>query len=176
MGIGMGCVFGALFAAVLNGVDPKHAGSASGTLNAVQQVGGVIGVAVIGVIFFGQLTSKATASFNSIKPSLKSSLTSQHIPAQTQNTIISSAKTCFVEISQEKDSSIIPSICKNSNNNPSLLSIEESVNKSINNANSHNFTNAFRWSVIYTLGVLVLACLITFLLPSKFKTESYSEV
>jgi MFS family permease len=176
MGIGRGCVFGALFASVLNGVDPKHAGSASGTLNAVQQVGGVIGVAVIGVIFFGQLTSRAPASFSSIEPSLKTSLSAQQIPAKEQVEIVSAAKTCFVDIAKEQDSSVIPSVCKNTGNSPAIAGIEKSVNKSIASANSRNFTNAFRWSIIYTLGVLALAFSITFLLPSKFKTEAFSEV
>src|ERR1019366_10603059 len=86
-GVGMGCVFGGLFAAVLNGVDTNHAGSASGALNAVQQIGGVIGVAVIGVIFFGQLSHAAPASFVSVEPSLSHSLTSLQIPAQAQTGI-----------------------------------------------------------------------------------------
>jgi len=34
-GVGMGFLFGSLYSAVLNGVDTKHAGSASGTLSAV---------------------------------------------------------------------------------------------------------------------------------------------
>jgi len=176
MGIGMGCVFGALFAAVLNGVDTKHAGSASGTLNAVQQVGGVIGVAVIGVIFFGQLTAKAPASFNYVEPSLRSSLTSDHVPTKIQDEIIANAKNCFVAIAGEKDSSVIPGVCENGNNGVVVSGIDQSVTQSITKANSRNFANAFRWSVIYTLGVLAITFAITFLLPAKFKTEAYSEV
>jgi hypothetical protein len=34
-------------------VEPRHAGAASGALSTMQQVGGALGVAVTGVIFFG---------------------------------------------------------------------------------------------------------------------------
>ncbi|HET9411239.1 MAG TPA: MFS transporter, partial [Candidatus Saccharimonadales bacterium] len=60
-GSGMGLVMAPIFAVTLNDIDPKNAGSASGVMNAVQQVGGAIGVALIGVVFFGQLTQHAPA-------------------------------------------------------------------------------------------------------------------
>ena len=176
MGIGMGLVFGALFAAVLNGVDPRHAGSASGTLNAVQQLGGVIGVAVVGVIFFGQLSGAAPASFTSIEPSLSSSLTTQRIPPAAQAGIINSAKACFVDRSREKDSSVIPASCKtNSTNIASAQLVSQAIYKSITQANSRNFSNAFHWSIIYTLGLLAFTFGVTFLLPPRFKAEVYAE-
>jgi len=177
MGTGMGCVFGALFAAVLNGVDPKHAGSASGTLNAVQQVGGVIGVAIVGVIFFGQLSSAAPKSFNSVQPSLQNSLTAEHIPHSSQTLILSGVKACFVDRSREKDSSIIPPSCKMATqDSASAKNVSSAISKAITQANSHNFANAFRWAIIYTLGILALTFGVTFLLPAKFKTEAYSEM
>ena len=155
MGTGMGCVFGALFAAVLNGVDPKHAGSASGTLNAVQQVGGVVGVAIVGVIFFGQLSLRAPASFNSVEPSLQSSLSVSQLPASAQQQIIGGAKNCFIDISREKDSSVVPAICRTPTGSSSLpRTIGKAISTTAAKANAKNFSNAFRWSIIYTLGVL----------------------
>ena len=177
MGTGMGCVFGALFAAVLNGVDPKHAGSASGTLNAVQQVGGVVGVAIVGVIFFGQLSLRAPASFNSVEPSLQSSLSVSQLPASAQQQIIGGAKNCFIDISREKDSSVVPAICRTPTGSSSLpRTIGKAISTTAAKANAKNFSNAFRWSIIYTLGVLAFTFGITFLLPPKFKTDAYSEI
>jgi EmrB/QacA subfamily drug resistance transporter len=71
-GIGLGTTFGALFQTILAGVPPRDAGSGSGALQAFQQVGGALGVALIGEIFFTWLdhaqawgaTSKATAFVN----------------------------------------------------------------------------------------------------------------
>src|SRR6185369_15391133 len=54
-GLGLGLGFSALFQTVLAGIPPRDAGSASGALQAFQQVGGSIGVALVGEIFFSQL-------------------------------------------------------------------------------------------------------------------------
>jgi hypothetical protein len=54
-GLGLGRVFGPLFNVILAGVEEHEVGSASGTLNAVQQLGNSIGVAVLATIFFSLL-------------------------------------------------------------------------------------------------------------------------
>jgi MFS family permease len=54
-GLGLGFVFGPLFNVILAGVDDREVGSASGTLNAVQQLGNSIGVALLATIFFSLL-------------------------------------------------------------------------------------------------------------------------
>jgi EmrB/QacA subfamily drug resistance transporter len=51
-GAGMGMVLAPLFDIILAGVDDDEIGSASGTLNAIQQLGGALGIAVIGTLFF----------------------------------------------------------------------------------------------------------------------------
>ncbi len=53
VGFGIGLVLVPLASTVLASVDPLHAGSAAGVLTTAQQVGGSLGVAVIGVVFFG---------------------------------------------------------------------------------------------------------------------------
>jgi EmrB/QacA subfamily drug resistance transporter len=51
-GTGMGAILSPLFSFVLAGVDDDEVGSASGTLNATQQLAGATGVALIGSLFF----------------------------------------------------------------------------------------------------------------------------
>ena len=51
-GVGMGGVLAPLFSFILAGVADDEVGSASGVLNAVQQLAGAIGVALIGSLFF----------------------------------------------------------------------------------------------------------------------------
>jgi EmrB/QacA subfamily drug resistance transporter len=176
VGVGMGLTFGSLFAAVLNGVDPRHAGSASGTLNAVQQVGGAIGVALIGLVFFGQLNHAAASSFNSVEPSLRSSLTAEYVPSNVQDQIINGVKTCFVDRSREKDSDVIPPSCKKVMDTSSSPAVAKAIESSATHANSVNFTNAFRWSIIFAVGLLAVTFGMTFLLPAKFRAEAYSEI
>jgi MFS family permease len=51
-GAGMGAVLSPLFDFVLAGVDDDEVGSASGVLNATQQLGGAAGIALIGTVLF----------------------------------------------------------------------------------------------------------------------------
>lgn len=54
-GIGLGLGFSSLFQLVLANVPGRDAGAGSGALQAFQQVGGALGVAIIGELFFGTL-------------------------------------------------------------------------------------------------------------------------
>src|SRR5690606_36389819 len=49
-GLGLGLGFSGLFQSVLAGVPARDAGSGSGALQAFQQIGGAIGVALVGQI------------------------------------------------------------------------------------------------------------------------------
>jgi hypothetical protein len=66
-GLGMGVLLAPLFDIVLAGVDGPLVGSASGVLNAVQQLGAAAGVAVLGTVFF-QVTATAgmTVGFRTV--------------------------------------------------------------------------------------------------------------
>jgi MFS family permease len=54
-GLGMGMVLAPLAVTVLAPVSPQHAGPAAGVLSTVQQVGNALGVALIGILFYGSL-------------------------------------------------------------------------------------------------------------------------
>jgi EmrB/QacA subfamily drug resistance transporter len=54
-GIGMGLLTAPLVATVVGGMDPRHAGAASGVLSTANQVGNTIGVAAVGAVFYGAL-------------------------------------------------------------------------------------------------------------------------
>lgn len=51
----MGVSLTSQIAAIMSSVQPAEAGSLSGTLSAVQQVGNTVGVALIGIVFFGAM-------------------------------------------------------------------------------------------------------------------------
>lgn len=56
-GISMGGSFMPITSLVLSGVEPEHAGSASGLLQTMQQLGGSVGLAVVASVFAGHETS-----------------------------------------------------------------------------------------------------------------------
>ncbi|QMU69229.1 MFS transporter [Streptacidiphilus sp. P02-A3a] len=59
-GVGMGMLVAPLTSGMLSGVAPQLAGSASGVLSTAQQVAGALGIAVIGIVFYGGLGRAGT--------------------------------------------------------------------------------------------------------------------
>ncbi len=176
VGIGMGFVFASMYAAVLNGVDPSHAGSASGTLNAIQQVGGAIGIALVGVIFFGQLHSAAVSSFNTHESALRTTLTAQHIPAAAQDGIVDGVRQCFVDRTMQKDSSVLPASCQQAQAGSNDPALAKAVTTAALEANNTNFNHAFKLTVVYEVIVLAVVFLLALLLPKRYKAQAFSEI
>ncbi|MBC7459200.1 MFS transporter [Candidatus Saccharibacteria bacterium] len=174
-GIGMGLVLGLVFSVTLKDVDTKNAGSASGTLNAVQQLGGAIGVALVGVIFFGQLSINAVASFESAEPAIRSSLVEQRLPIAAQDAIIKDVKTCYVDRVNEKDSSTVPASCKKFesalSNDPTAAALGPIITDTVTAATANNFVNAFRAMVIYATGLLLVTFVLSLFFPRKIDFE-----
>ena len=51
----MGVTLSGLVGVVMGSVQPQHAGTVSGTSSTLQQVANAVGVALVGIIFFGRL-------------------------------------------------------------------------------------------------------------------------
>jgi len=173
VGVGLSLIMAPIFSAALQDVDTSHAGSASGILNAVQQVGAAIGVAIIGVIFFGQINHSAYKSFDDVSSGLRKDLTALHVPQQAQDSIIAKTRTCFHDRANEKDSNVVPESCKQAEaaapSDAASKKIGEAVQHSALQANATNFAHAFRAGVIYVILLLVVACGLSMTLPRKFR-------
>lgn len=68
VGAGMGFVLAPLSALVLSGVTDRHAGSAAGVLSTAQQVGNALGVALVGIVFYGAAGGISDAFKTSLLP------------------------------------------------------------------------------------------------------------
>jgi hypothetical protein len=186
-GMGMGLIMSPIFAVALNDVDQKHAGAASGVLNAVQQLGGAIGVALIGVFFFGQLTQHAASSFDTTAATIRRDLTAAHVPTQTQETIIEGAKSCFVDRNTEKDSSVTPESCKKlvpsqaqeatmtDAQRSAQAKISETITENVKQANTDNFISGFKIALIYQMTILGIVFALSFLLPRHIRPEALQQ-
>lgn len=183
VGSGMGLIMAPIFAVVLNDVNPKDAGSASGTLNALQQVGGAIGIALIGVIFFGQLSANAGSSFDKVAPSIQQQLTEVGIPDEAQSAIINGARSCFVDRSQQKDSSQTPQSCQDLQTmgqaqaqNPQQAAVMQKVGDIVTDAavsaNEKNFNQAFDAGLKYEAFLCLVVLALSFFLPRQIKPEN----
>jgi hypothetical protein len=70
-GVGTGFAVAPLASVVLTKISAQHAGAASGVLTTALQVGNAIGVAIIGMIFYGALGEQAAPAYASaFTPSL----------------------------------------------------------------------------------------------------------
>ncbi|WP_373921886.1 MFS transporter [Streptomyces sp. T12] len=60
MGVGMGLIVAPLTDAILSDVPREHAGSASGLISTVQQMGNALGLGLVSVVFFGVVDDRLT--------------------------------------------------------------------------------------------------------------------
>lgn len=172
-GIGIGTIMTPMFSIALQDVDTQHAGAASGILNAIQQVGAAIGIAIIGVIFFGQLNHNALNAFHKTEPALRQQLTALHVPSAAQDNLVIAARDCFYDRSTQKDSSQTPASCQMFNAGESSDAAAQAIGNTIattaKTANANNFAHAYKATLIFTMSVLVVICGLSFLLPRHFR-------
>ncbi|GLX07934.1 MFS transporter [Microbispora sp. NBRC 16548] len=62
-GAGMGLVLSPIMGTVLSRVAPHHAGGAAGALTTAQQIGGALGVGIIGIVFYSALSGGVAVAF-----------------------------------------------------------------------------------------------------------------
>jgi EmrB/QacA subfamily drug resistance transporter len=99
-GIGMGLLTAPLISTVLADMQPRHAGAAAGVLSTANQVGNTIGVALIGVVFYGSLGSGGdfagafgTATLAIVGISLAVAALVQLLPGRTPRRALAQAQT-----------------------------------------------------------------------------------
>ena len=112
-GVGMGFVVAPIYPFILAEVPIKDAGSASGVINAMGQIGGAIGIAVIGTIFFGLIGSGALSSVEACVPNLSPTLPRPASPpSRNRPSSRFVFETCFHDRATGKDFAALPDSCK----------------------------------------------------------------
>ncbi len=111
-GLGLGAVIAPLADIVLARVPEQDAGSASGVFNTGLQLGNSIGIAVIGVIFFGMLGSQSGAAASSVAPALRSGIVAAGIPAPRAGGIQTQFRACLHDRLAAADPTVTPASCK----------------------------------------------------------------
>jgi MFS family permease len=111
-GLGMGAVLAPLADIVLDRVPAQHAGSASGVFNTSLQLGASIGVAVIGVIFFGFLGSQSAPAARAVAPQLRSGLAAANVPAPVAAHVATQFGDCLHARLVATDPTATPAACR----------------------------------------------------------------
>jgi EmrB/QacA subfamily drug resistance transporter len=179
-GLGGGFFIAPVTSVVLAGITSKDAGSASGALATAQQVGAALGIAVVGVIFFGLLGLNASSSSASALPQLRHELTAARVPAAAQQQITGRFQACFSARAHAKDPTAEPAICaltlREIAASPAPAAVKAEVEAAVEQhavpaARLYDFTRSIRTTLWWHVAVFVLALLLSARLP-KVRLDS----
>lgn len=169
-GLGLGLFVAPVTAVVLARIHHDDAGSASGALNTTQQIAAAIGVAIVGVLFFGLIGTNADRASSDTAPVIRTQLAAAGLPPQAITPIIDGYQRCLHDRSNQKDLSAVPASCRLAAT-PSVLQpaaqgkIGEIVGTASRQAHGANFTFSAKWATVYVIGVFTAALLTLLALP-----------
>ncbi|MFN8515028.1 MAG: MFS transporter [Thermomicrobiales bacterium] len=156
-GFSVGSTTPRLIGAVLAGIDRDDAGSASGVLTTCQQIGSALGVALIGVIFFGFLAGNAPSVGSTVAPDLARQLAATPLDAERAAATVGDFRVCAEDRARSHDPALTPASCRV----PTLLSVDPlvkaAVEGALRRANARNYGQAYAVSMIASVGFLVVA-------------------
>lgn len=187
-GVGLGLVISPSVNFILAAVDTKDAGSASGLITTVQQMGGAMGIAIIGVIFFGLIGSNADRITRDQAPGMRQTLVVAGAPAPVADTLIGLYQTCFHDRSVAKDPSQNPPSCQRAVayrptpkqlgftpqeaqvRGPRLAVVARKLLlDSATAARKTDFTDTMQGALVYNLVAFGIAFFLIFLLPAQLR-------
>ena len=111
-GLGLGAVIAPLADIVLARVPRQDAGSASGVFNTGLQLGNSIGIALIGVIFFGLLGSQSGPAASTVAPALRAGIVAAGLPAAAAGQIETRFRACLHDRLVAADPTVTPAACR----------------------------------------------------------------
>ncbi|MFJ9821134.1 MFS transporter [Streptomyces sp. NPDC101151] len=178
-GIGMGLLMAPFFDIVLASVEQHETGSASGTMTAVQQLGGAFGVAILGTVFFGLLGGGMATAVDHHSDGLRAKLAAAHVAPAAQERIVADLRTCASDRAVAKDPAATPASCARLEKDTRSAVTSPQAGARIPAALQATASSAFEsgfGSVMKTLlwiveGMLALTFLLAFLLPRHARPE-----
>jgi len=162
-GLGLGCFIAPLTNLILAGIRGREAGSASGVLTTGQQVGGALGVAVVGIVFFGLLSSHADTAGAHQAAALRSSLTAAQLPESQVDAAVAGFQHCFVLRTKSPDPSVTPPGCEVRAGTPQAVA--SAFGAAGAEGRKSDFLYAFERTLLYEVGIFLAAALLVSLLP-----------
>jgi hypothetical protein len=165
-GLGMGYVIAPLVNIVLGGIRQGDVGSASGVVTTMQQLGGAVGVAVIGVIFFGLLGTRVDSATADLAPQLRASLARVETTApQSQiDAQVQLFEHCFPMRVRAKDpSAAIPGCPAPGTGGPAALS--QVTGAAAAQGLAVSFTDTEKVTLLFNVGAFAGTFLLVLLVP-----------
>jgi EmrB/QacA subfamily drug resistance transporter len=173
-GIGGGFFIAPVTNIILAGISGRDAGAASGALATAQQVGAAIGIAAVGVIFFGLIGANAGASAASVLPGLRANLAAAGLPAPAQRQVVAGFQACYSDRAHAKDPASVPASCAVIQQKIAASPVPRQVkaevaaavqNVAVPGARRYDLEHSMRSTLGWQLGVFFLALLLVARLP-----------
>ena len=155
-GAGLGTVIAPLLNVILGGVPPRDAGSSSGVLTTFQQLGGAIGVAIVGVAFFSLVSGAAPRSVADVTPALRAQLAAQHLPAPAVASAVTTFGRCFDRQASSSNPTRTP---------PGCPPVSAALDQAGLSAVGHDFASATERVLFLQVGFWALTGLLAIFLP-----------
>ncbi|MBC6459996.1 MFS transporter [Actinomadura sp. HBU206391] len=181
IGFGMSMVMAPFFDTVLAGVDAHETGTASGTLTAIQQLGGALGIAVLGTLFFGLLGGQVSGGADDTAPRLRAELASAGVPTAVRQQIAVDLKVCARDRAEEEDPATTPASCAMVDrtvrstiaaNPQEAARIGAAVGQAGQDGAKRGFIGALEFTLLLEMGLLLLTCAFSFLLPRRARPDA----
>lgn len=167
-GIGMAFIAPSLMDLVLAGAGNRDAGAISGVLNTALQVGTALGIALLGVIFFGRLETHGAAQTEHVIDDVRAAAASANVPDNRADDIAVAFGRCFRDHFGEGEIRAMPESCGDAGR---LLSAYPELGAAVTEVTDHHrgevFTRAFAESLLYNVGVFGASFLLIFFLPRR---------
>lgn len=173
-GIGFGLVVAPMVDLILTDVPAADAGSASGLLSTAQQLGVALGVALVGVVFFGQLDHNSGRAVDAVTPALRQQLSAADIPDPGQDRILAGYRTCVHDRFAQTDPTAIPASCRMPPGSPAVMvnRLQPILSAAGIQATAHNFASTFAHTLGYGIAILIAVFAGIFALPTRIRAPT----
>lgn len=170
-GLGLGLFIAPVTTVILSEVRRELAGAASGALSTLQQVGGAIGVAAIGIIFFGLLGTNAQTSAVSAVPALRSALSAAHLTGAPAQATVATFVACYDKRAHARDPTGPVAGCATMTGNA-----QDPVNAAFRSAavtaNKRDFAHSIAETLIFEVLIFAAAFVLVLRLPKVAPTSA----
>jgi len=164
-GLGLGTVIAPLLNIILAGVPGRDAGSASGVLTTFQQLGGAVGVAIVGVVFFGLLSGRAATAVGTVTPQVRAQLSAAGIPAAEVDGTVATFTRCFKAQAASSDPSQPVPGCPSVSAPPSSNPVAGTLSRAARLALGRDFVTSVERILFFNLGFWALTGVLSMFLP-----------
>lgn len=165
IGVGFGCLAPPIPQFALSDVSHEDAGSASGLINTMQQLGLALGIALVSVLFFLPLASQAERGAADAGPDIRVALQSAGVPQGDLDAATAAFRDCAAGTSGAAGGDCIPTAVRgNEEASATLGKLRAEVT-------GDSFTHAFKIAVIGSMAVSVATLLMSFALPRHARQQ-----